>query len=123
MAKRLTLEEKSEKKFPLSADLSDKEISSILAMRKAWIKVEQVRAEEREKKKRQADKKALALGKSILKEYPDFTLADLKEAEKILEQLQSIAERVTWVSEKKQHVWNNGAVSELYALFDELRGQ
>lgn len=77
MAKRLTLEERAERKFPLDSYASEKERSSILAMRKAWVKVEQVKAEASQKKKRLADRDALKLGKEIQKRYPGLTVGDI----------------------------------------------
>lgn len=80
--KRPTIEERAEKRFPFSADSTAKERSSILAMRKAWIKVEQVQAEKRKKEKQKADKKALALGKAVIKSNKNIAIDELLDLAK-----------------------------------------
>lgn len=109
MAKKLTLEERAAKKFPCPSDASDKERSSILAMQKAWIRVEQVRQEEQEKKKRQADRDALKLGKELQQRYPGITLENIAlalETEQKFKEIAQLAtleenEKMGWIDSKK----------------------
>lgn len=104
MAKKLTLEERAAKKFPCPSDASDKERNSILAMQKAWIRVEQVRQEEQEKKKRQADRDALKLGKDLQQLYPGITLEDIALALDTEQRFKEVAQLVT-LDENKKRAW------------------
>ncbi|WP_407350101.1 hypothetical protein VNN41_06835 [Lactococcus garvieae] len=84
MSRRLTLEQKAEKKFPIHRDDSSAKISSIENLRKSWIKVQQVDLKNAEKEKIEFEKRAIQIGKSILREYPEFTFDDFQK--KISEQ-------------------------------------
>lgn len=111
MAKRLTLEERAERKFPLDSYASEKERNSILAMRKAWVKVEQVKAEENQKKKRRLDKDALRLGKQLQKSYPDLTLEAIARALETEQQVIAMA-RLTYF--KEDEIMLREGVKEIY---------
>lgn len=129
MAKKRTLEERAEKKFPIAAGSSEKEIQAILSMRRSWIKVEKIKIAEKEKKKKQADREALAIGRALVKSTPELTAATLNhdffrismENRKIVAELESIARRVVFSSEKNDWLWTEGALTEMYELLNRLR--
>lgn len=79
MSRKLTLEQKAEKKFPILQDDSSAKISSIENLRKSWIKVQQVDLKKTEKEKIEFEKRATQIGKSILREYPEFTFSDFQK--------------------------------------------
>lgn len=116
---RLSLEEKAQKKFPLSGDETPKEKQAILSMQKAWIKMETAKAEKKAKQKQEADRKALALGRAILKKYPNYTPDELGNIGWLLslgEDIERLSRYGYWSESEKKWRWQIDFSSELDSL-------